>query len=186
MSITATLVDVFGNPVNGGSGASTFAYTYTGPGLQVGTAPTEFSATTGAAKVGALLGANDSGSIVVTFTYDADGVGTTYAAITATKTIIIGTEGNVGALKSWTKKLNDGTVKMYAKNIVGAGKVQFMLNGEEIAWVRAANTSDSKLRLAGAEGAAYLVRTVDLVKGQKNVLLIFVDGVQTTRTAYTY
>ena len=75
---------------------------------------------------------------------------------------------------------------MYAKNVVGAGKVQFMVNGVEIAWVRAASTSDSKLRLAGAEGAAYLVRTVDLVEGQKNVLEIYVDGVRTTRSAYTY
>ena len=34
--------------------------------------------------------------------------------------------------------------------------------------------------------AYYLVRTVDLVEGQKNVLEIYVDGVRTTRTAYTY
>ena len=85
---------------------------------------------------------------------------------------------------SWTKNLNDGTVKMYAKNVVGAGKVQFMLNGEEIAWVRAANTSDSKLR--EANGSHYLVRTVKLVAGRKNVLEIYVDGIRVTRTAYTY
>ena len=87
-------------------------------------------------------------------------------------------------VSSWTKNLNDGTAKMYAKNIVGAGKVQFMLNGKEIAWVRATSAADSKLRTAN--GASYLVRTVDLVEGQKNVLEIYVDGVRTTRTAYTY
>ena len=86
----------------------------------------------------------------------------------------------------WTKNLNDGTVKMYAKNIVGAGKVQFMLNGQEVAWVQAADTADPKLLLAGAEGSAYLVRTVDLVEGQKNVLEIYLDGVRITRTAYSY
>ena len=86
----------------------------------------------------------------------------------------------------WTKNLNDGTVKMYAKNIVGAGKVQFMLNGQEVAWVQAADTADPKLLLAGAEGSAYLVRTVDLVEGQKNVLEIWVDGVRTARSAYSY
>ena len=85
---------------------------------------------------------------------------------------------------TWTKNLNDGTVKMYAKNIVGAGKVQFMLNGEEIAWVRATSAADSKLR--SANGASYLVRTVDLVEGQKNVLEIYVDGVRAWRAAYTY
>ena len=87
---------------------------------------------------------------------------------------------------SWTSNQNDGTVKMYAKNIVGAGKVQFMVNGEEIAWIRATTFADPKLRLAGAQGAAYLVRTIDLVEGQKNVLEIYVDGVRTTRSAYTY
>jgi hypothetical protein len=85
----------------------------------------------------------------------------------------------------WTKLQNDlGSAKFYAKNIVGAGKVQFMLNGEEIAWVRATSAADAKLR--SANGASYLVRTVDLVEGQKNVLEIYVDGVRTTRTAYTY
>jgi len=89
-----------------------------------------------------------------------------------------------GAVASWTKNLNDGTVKMYAKNIVGAGKVQFMLNGKEIAWVNATSAADSKLRTAN--GASYLVRTVDLVEGQKNVLEIYVDGVRSARSAYSY
>lgn len=88
-------------------------------------------------------------------------------------------------LATWTKNQNDGTVKMYAKNIVGAGKVQFMFNGEEIAWVRAVDGTDPKLRMSDA-GAYYLVRTVELVEGQKNVFEIYVDGVRTTRTAYTY
>jgi hypothetical protein len=85
---------------------------------------------------------------------------------------------------TWTKNLGSGEVKMYAKNIVGAGKVQFMLNGEEIAWVRATSAADSKLRTAN--GASYLVRTVDLVEGQKNVLEIYVDGVRAWRAAYSY
>jgi hypothetical protein len=83
---------------------------------------------------------------------------------------------------SWTKNLNDGTVKIYAKNIVGAGKVQFFLNGKEIAWVNASSAADSKLRTAN--GASYLVRTVEFAAG-KNVLEVYVDGVRATRTAYT-
>ena len=86
------------------------------------------------------------------------------------------------AVIGWTKKLDDNSAKIYAKNVVGAGKVQFMLNGEEIAWVRAASAADSKLR--SANGAAYLVRTVEFAAG-KNVLEVYVDGVRTTRTAYT-
>ena len=34
--------------------------------------------------------------------------------------------------------------------------------------------------------AYYLVRTVLLVEGQKNVLEIYVDGKRTARSAYTY
>jgi hypothetical protein len=83
---------------------------------------------------------------------------------------------------SWTKKLDDSSAKIYAKNVVGAGKVQFMLNGKEIAWVNATSAADSKLR--SANGAAYLVRTVEFAAG-KNVLEVYVDGVRTTRTAYT-
>jgi hypothetical protein len=90
---------------------------------------------------------------------------------------------------SWTKKLATSSVKLYAKNIIGAGKVRFVLNGKEIAWVRALDASDSKLGLiteGPMAGANYLVRTVNLVRGQKNVLEVYVDGVLTTRTAYSY
>ena len=179
LAISALLVDKWGNPV-AATATEGFKYSYTGPGIQVGTAPVAYG-TDGVAKLGYLLGSNDSGTITVTFSYDGDNDATTTADnLAVTKTITIGS----AAVSSWTKNLNDGTVKMYAKNIVGAGKVQFMLNGEEIAWVRATSAADSKLRTAN--GASYLVRTVDLVEGQKNVLEIYVDGVRTTRTAYTY
>ena len=179
LAISALLVDKWGNPV-AATATEGFKYSYAGPGIQVGTAPVAYGAD-GVAKLGYLLGSNDSGTITVTFSYDGDNDATTTADnLAVTKTITIGS----AAVSSWTKNLNDGTVKMYAKNIVGAGKVQFMLNGEEIAWVRATSAADSKLRTAN--GASYLVRTVDLVEGQKNVLEIYVDGVRTTRTAYTY
>ena len=88
------------------------------------------------------------------------------------------------ALYSWTKKLSDSTVKIYAKNVVGGGKIRFMLNGEEIAWVRATSAADPKLRTAN--GAHYLVRTVELIKGQKNILEVYLDGVRIKRAAYSY
>ena len=88
------------------------------------------------------------------------------------------------ALYSWTKKLSDSTVKIYAKNVVGVGKIQFILNGKEIAWVNADSARDSKLRTAN--GAHYLVRTVELIKGQKNILEVHVDGVRIKRAAYSY
>ena len=88
----------------------------------------------------------------------------------------------LGTVVTWTKNQGDGTVKMYAKNIVGAGKVQFLLNGKEIAWVNAVDEADPKLR--STTDFSYMVRTIFLEEG-KNVLEIYLDGVRTSRTAYT-
>jgi hypothetical protein len=84
---------------------------------------------------------------------------------------------------AWTKRNGDSKVRFYAKNIVGAGKVQFFLNGKEIAWINATSTSDAKLRIAS--DASYLVRDVTLVAGQKNVLEVYVNGERIKRSAYT-
>jgi large subunit ribosomal protein L40e len=84
----------------------------------------------------------------------------------------------------WTKKLSDSQVKLYAKNVVGVGKVQFFFNGKEIAWVRAIDATDPKLRTAA--GSDYLVRTVNLVAEQKNTIEVFVEQVRVTRVAHTY
>ena len=86
--------------------------------------------------------------------------------------------------KPWTKKLDEASVKIYTKDLVGAGKVQFFVNGKEIAWVNATSADDPKLRTAN--GSQYLVRTVYLVEGQKNVLEIWVEGVRAWRSAYSY
>jgi hypothetical protein len=87
------------------------------------------------------------------------------------------------ASRTWAKRMVSNTqAKLYAKNIIGSGKVSFRVNGKEIAWVNAASTADRKLRLVGNDN--YLVRTINLVKG-KNVLEVFVDGKRTTRTVYS-
>lgn len=90
-------------------------------------------------------------------------------------------------LAVWTKRLPGNTqAKLYAKSVVGVGKVQFFFNGREIAWVRAVDASDPKLRVITSgpmTGANYLVRTVDLQIG-KNVLEIYLDGERIRRTAY--
>jgi hypothetical protein len=88
----------------------------------------------------------------------------------------------------WTKRLEGNTqAKLYAKSVVGKGKVQFYFNGKEIAWVRAMDETDPKLRVITSgpmTGANYLVRTVDLLEG-KNILEIYVDGERVRRTAYS-
>lgn len=82
----------------------------------------------------------------------------------------------------WTKR-NGDNVKIYAKNIIGMGKVQFFVNGQEIAWIRAGTRSDPKLRViteGHMTGASYLVRDKDLLAG-KNVFEIYVDGERVER-----
>ncbi len=75
--------------------------------------------------------------------------------------------------KVWTKLQSGNKVKMHAKNPMGEGKIQFLVNGEEIAWVNAVDETDPKLN--SANGASYLVRTVDLEPG-KNRFEIKQDG----------
>lgn len=77
----------------------------------------------------------------------------------------------------WTKR-NGDNVKLYAKNVIGLGKVQFFMNGEEIAWIRAEDETDPKLRViteGHMKGATYLVRDRDLPVG-KNVFEIYLNG----------
>jgi hypothetical protein len=86
--------------------------------------------------------------------------------------------------RAWTKMRPSGdSVNVYFKNVVGVGKVQFKLNDREIAWVRAIDEADPKIRFRG--NAHYLVRTVQLQSG-KNIFEIYVEGERVRRTAYTF
>jgi hypothetical protein len=178
--VVVTLKDAFGNVIDT-STANRARVTYSGPGIVFGNLPTETDAS-GQMKFAVLLGSNDSGSATITASYDlnADGDVADKDEFATSFTVVVGS--NAGAVSTWTKKIDGDSAKIYAKNIVGAGKVQFYLNGKEIAWVNASSAADSKLRTAN--GASYLVRTVEFAAG-KNVLEVYVDGVRTTRTAYT-
>ena len=77
-----------------------------------------------------------------------------------------------------TKLKEDNTVKVHVFSVVGAGKIQIMLNGEEVAWVNTNDPEDSKLF------QGYLARTLELSDG-KNVIEIWVNGVRIDRKAYT-
>lgn len=85
-------------------------------------------------------------------------------------------------LRAWTKNLGDGKVRIYAKNVLNAGKVQFLVNGEELAWVRALDESDPKLQTSG--GALYWIRTIKLAPG-KNAIEVFALGKRVWRAAYS-
>lgn len=82
----------------------------------------------------------------------------------------------------WTSRTGNN-VKVYAKNFIGQGKVQFFFNGEEIAWARPENLDDPKLRViteGHMAGASYLVRDKDLRPG-KNVFEIYLNGERVDR-----
>lgn len=82
----------------------------------------------------------------------------------------------------WTQLQSDGkTVKMYAKDPIADGKIQFFVDGEEIAWVNAVDESDPKLSFASSY--PYLVRSVELHPG-KNRFEIKLDGVRVWRATY--
>ena len=85
-------------------------------------------------------------------------------------------------IAAWTKVNEDRTeVRMYAKDPVGVGKVQFKVNGREIAWVRAVDETDPKLWSQG--GSEYLLRRVQLAPG-KNRFEIWLNGVRIIRSTY--
>ena len=82
----------------------------------------------------------------------------------------------------WTQLQSDGkTVKIYAKDPIGDGKIQFFVDGKEIAWVNAVDEADPKLSFASSY--PYLVRSVALHEG-KNRFEIKLDGVRVWRATY--
>lgn len=80
-----------------------------------------------------------------------------------------------------TRHIGNNQVKVYAKDIVSLGKIQFLVNGKEIAWIRAESETDPKLRFAN--NSHYLVRTVDLAPG-KNRIEIRVNGLRAKFATY--
>jgi hypothetical protein len=86
------------------------------------------------------------------------------------------------AISAWTKINQSGTaVRISAKNPVAAGKIQFFHNGREIAWIRAVDETDPKLRFAN--NSYYLFRTVGLSPG-KNRFEVYLNGNRVWRTTY--
>jgi hypothetical protein len=92
--------------------------------------------------------------------------------------------------RGWTRAMADGTVKFYARDLVGAGKVRLMLNGREIAWVRAVDASDPKLNVGPAQERDGILRIVgpgtrwSLAAG-RNVLEIYVGDTRLVRRIFT-
>ncbi len=189
--VKVKLTDKFGNPVRNNNGATppvleadhAVNVVYSGPGLIVGTVPNTTDAN-GEIELRVLLGGNDSGSATVTATFK-NGNAATTNDIVVQRTITIGTAASVdGQARGWTRFLSaSNEMKIYARDVVGAGKVQFIVNGREIAWIRAVDATDPKLNVMN-DGMVRSVFVRDMLVG-RNVIEIFVDGERLVRRIFT-
>lgn len=79
------------------------------------------------------------------------------------------------AVKAWTSfNEQSNLVRIYAKNIIGQGKIQFFVDGREVGWVTPVDASDPKL-ITNSNGV-YFVRTVKLDAMVKNRIEIKLKG----------
>jgi hypothetical protein len=97
------------------------------------------------------------------------------------------TKAQLGPVSGFDSLPSVFEVKIYARDIVGAGKVQFLVNGREVAWVRAANSSETKLNVAAAGTPDGMVRSISvasLTRG-RNVLEVYLNGERVARRIFT-
>jgi hypothetical protein len=112
---------------------------------------------------------------------------TVQSALSITRPGASSGDGSAAQPTASIRRSSETEAKLWARDVIGAGKVQFMLNGREIGWVRAVDATDPKLRVPSSgpmAGRAYFVRTARLVPG-KNVLEIYVDGERVRRVSYS-
>jgi hypothetical protein len=156
--VTATITDVFGNPVDATAGD--VSVTYTGPGIVFGDLPTHTNAA-GQLSFAVLLGSNDSGSGAVTVNYDLDGDGVLtddVKNITVAKTVTLGvapsdTKVNVGTFK--------GFVALYAKGYKGQ-KMSAIVAGK---WIVVKSLASDFERVVRFTGAGYTITTKIYIDG---------------------
>lgn len=144
--VTVSVVDEYGNPVEVSDvSTASFGITVAGPGF-VSSIPNK-TGSLGTAEFSVLLGSADSGNLVVTATYDADGATTTVAAITLVRTLTVG-----AAAPASDQKLTVGSFKgfvaIYALNYTGS-KLSAKVAGK---WLVENNLSrfERVVRLTGA------------------------------------
>jgi hypothetical protein len=183
-AIVATVTDRYGNLVNAGSAVSFSKVSGSGyfNGATNGIATVNTNAD-GVAQADLVIMSGEIGfnsTVMATVCLESaptvcDGDKTVSAQRSAGDTELMVT-------RAWTKRISPTQVKIYAKNIVGAGKVQFFHNGKEIAWVRAIDATNPKL--FEGNGSFYLVRTATLVAG-KNRFEVRIDGERVRFNTYT-
>ena len=164
-TITGTLVDMNGNPVDT-TGSATITVVYAGKGIAIGTMPTETNAD-GEFSVNVLVGNNDSGTATVTAVYNKAGASTAAAdKLTVVHSVAIGVAAEASADQKITVGTFKGYVAIYTKGYMGQ-KLSAKVAGK---WLVvdpiAAYKSNDYSRTVRLTGAGYTI-TVDL----------YIDGV---------
>ena len=159
-TITGTLVDANGNPVDT-TGSATIAVTYAGKGIAIGTMPTETDAD-GQFKVNVLVGNNDSGTATLTAVYSKAGASTAAAdKVTVVHSVAIGATADAAVDQKITVGTFKGYVAIYTKGYMGQ-KLSAKVAGK---WLVvdpiAAYKSNDYSRTVRLTGAGYTI-TVDL------------------------
>ena len=159
--VKAKLSDELGNPVD--TAAGRIKVTYTGAGIVFGALPTSTDAN-GELMFSVLLGANDTGNVVVTVSYDQNGdkdyvdakdLNTTTTTTIGAVAVVAETKVNVGSF--------NGKLVVYALNAAG-NKISYKIAGK---WVVENPTSNSLQRFDRPVAAVGVPVLVD----------IYVDGV---------
>jgi hypothetical protein len=157
--VKAKIADSLGNGLD--TAAGRVKVTYTGAGIVFGTLPTETDAN-GELQFSVLLGANDSGNISVTVSYDQNGDGDYVDAkdLNVTKTIMIGAAAvdqkvNVGSFK--------GFVALYAKGYEGQ-RMSAIVAGK---WIQVASLDSDFERVVRFTGAGFNIDVKIYIDGKQ-------------------
>jgi len=102
----------------------------------------------------------------------------------ATRSLSFKTTIEAAGLRGWTKDFGSNQLKLYARGVIGAGKVSFRQNGREIAWVTAVDGTDPKLNVGTPGARDGMVRTATPVMG-RNVFEIYVGNERVARRIFT-
>jgi hypothetical protein len=175
-NVVITVADAYGNPVSTGTELQ-MQVTYAGPGIVFGTLPRDTN-TLGQISFAVLLGANDSGSALVTVSYDAsndgDFTGTTVADadITVTKTVVVG-----AAAAASDQKVTVGTYKGYVAVFTKG------YEGQKLS-VRVASKWHVRNSIVDLK-AGYSLLTVNTGAGYVANVIVYIDGVEVERMTIT-
>jgi hypothetical protein len=92
--------------------------------------------------------------------------------------------GSAALGKPSTKKTSSNSVNIYYFNPEGKGRVQFFVDGKEIAWHKSTATSSTGAPLTKTANSSYLLRTIKLSPTKNQAVEIYLDGKRVWRASY--